>query len=191
MRNRRLLSAVNVKTAIALLGIMAISLAGAWAQDAERAKARALVDAAIKMTDSDQAVKLLWQASDIDPTLNDAYVYLGLYYNSRGDFAKVAEVYKKLIKYQPRQLSAYLNVGEAYMSFSPPKYDEALTYYKKAYELDPNSSFAALRLGEILAQQGNRADAIRYLKQAGADTAKNPAIASEAQKILNQVSGAP
>ena len=190
MRNRRLLSAVNVKTAIALLGIMAISLAGARAQDAERAKARALVDAAIKMTDSDQAVKLLWQASDIDPTLNDAYVYLGLYYNSRGDFAKVAEVYKKLIKYQPRQLSAYLNVGEAYMSFSPPKYDEALTYYKKAYELDPNSSFAALRLGEILAQQGNRADAIRYLKQASADTVKNPAIASEAQKILNQVGGA-
>ena len=188
MRNRRLLSAV--KTAIALLGIMTISLASAQAQDAERAKARALVDAAIKMTDSDQAVKLLWQASDIDPTLNDAYVYLGLYYNSRGDFAKVAEVYKKLIKYQPRQLSAYLNVGEAYMSFSPPKYDEALTYYKKAYELDSNSSFAALRLGEILAQQGNRADAIRYLKQASADTAKNPAIASEAQKILNQIGGA-
>lgn len=190
MQNRRLLSAVKVKTVIALLGIMAISLAGARAQDGERAKARALVDAAIKMTDSDQAVKLLWQASDIDPTLNDAYVYLGLYYNSRGDFAKVAEVYKKLIKYQPRELSAYLNVGEAYMSFSPPKYDDALTYYKKAYELDPGSSFAALRLGEILAQQGNRADAIRYLKQAGADTAKNPAIASEAQKILNQIGGA-
>lgn len=187
MPNRRLLAAVT--TAIALVGIMTVGLAGARAQDAERAKARALVDAAIKMTDSDQAVKLLWQATDIDPTFNDAYVYLGLYYNSRENFAKVAEVYQKLIKYQPRELSAYLNIGEAYMSFSPPKYDEALTYYKKAYELDPNSSFAALRLGEILAQKGNRADAIRYLKQAGADTAKNPTIASEAQKILNQIGG--
>ena len=176
--------------ALVLIGVVMLNCATAQAQDSERVKARALVDAAIKMTDSDKAVKLLWQATDIDPTLSDSYVYLGLYYYSRQDFDKVAEVYKKLIKYQPHELSGYLNVGEAYMSFSPPKYEEALTYYKKAYELDPSSSFAALRLGEILAQKGNRSDAIRYLKQASADTAKNPTIASEAQKILSQMGGA-
>src|SRR5215472_12643398 len=104
--------------------------------DASRAKARSLTDAAIQLTDSTQALKMLWQATEIDPTFNEAYIYLGLYYNSREDFPKVVEVYKKFTKYQPHEASAYLNIGEAYMSFNPPRYDDALTYYRKAYEID-------------------------------------------------------
>ncbi|MGH7863430.1 MAG: tetratricopeptide repeat protein [Candidatus Binataceae bacterium] len=150
-------------------------------------KARALADAAIKMTNSDQAVTLLWQATEIDPTLDDPYIYLGLYYNSRSDFPNVVKVYKKLVKYQPNNTSAYLNIGEAYMSSSPSQPDDAISYYRKAYEVDPNSSFAALRIGEVLARKGNRNDAVKFLKQASADSAKNPTIASEAQKALHQL----
>ncbi len=159
----------------------------ARAQDANAAKARARVDAAIKMSDSDAAVKLLWQATDIDPTLDDAYVYLGLYYNSRSDFTNVVKVYQKLVKYQPNQVSAYLNIGEAYMSFSPPRTDDALAYYRKAYELDPKNTFAALRIGELLAQNGRRDDALKYLRLALGDSAKNPNVASEAEKTLKQM----
>ncbi len=158
-----------------------------FAQTPNTDKARALVDAAIKMTDSEKAVKLLWQATDIDPTFEDAYVYLGLYYNSRQDFADVVKVYQKLVKYEPKLVSAYLNIGEAYMSFSPAKTKEALPYYRKAYELDRTSSFAALRIGEIMAQQGSRDEAIRYLKQACSDREKNPNIAAEAEKVLSQI----
>jgi tetratricopeptide (TPR) repeat protein len=159
----------------------------ARAQDATAAKARALVDAAIKMSDSDAAVKLLWQATDIDPADEDAYVYLGLYYNSRSDFTNVVKVYQKLVKYQPKQVSAYLNIGEAYMSFSPPKTDDALVYYRKAYEIDPKNTFAALRIGQLLAQTGQRDDALKYLKIALGDSAKHPTVASEAEKTLKQM----
>lgn len=107
------------------------------------AKAQALVQTAINLTDSDRALKLLWQATDIDPQLQDPYIYLGLYYNSRSDFDKVIQVYQKLVKYQPKESSAYLNIGEAYMSFSPPRTGDALVYYHKALDLDPSSSFAA------------------------------------------------
>ena len=69
------------------------------------------------------------------------------------------------------------------MSFSPPKTKEALPYYRKAYELDSHSSMAALRMGEILAQEGDRDSAIRYLHQAAGD----PNYASEAHKILTQM----
>jgi tetratricopeptide (TPR) repeat protein len=165
---------------------LALSAGSARSDDANRGKALALVDAAIKMTDSQQAVKLLWQASDIDPTLTEPYIYLGLYYNSKQDFEKLADVYKRLVKYQPREVSGYLNVGEAYMSFSPPKQEEALTWYRKAYQIDPNNSFAALRIGEILAQLGSRDEAIRYLRQASNDS-KNPPQANEAQKLLRQL----
>ena len=159
----------------------------ARAQEANAAKARGLVDAAIKMTDSDAAVKLLWQATEIDPTLDDAYVYLGVYYNSRSDFANVVKVYQKLIKYQPNQVSAYLNIGEAYMSFSPTKTDEALIYYRKGYALEPRNTFAALRIGELLAQTGQRDEALKYLRIALADSARNPTVASEAEKALDQM----
>jgi tetratricopeptide (TPR) repeat protein len=173
--------------------VVAVSIAIAFhpatvrGQDSNSAKARALVDAAIKMTDSNAAVKLLWQATDIDPTLDDAYVYLGLYYNSRSDFANVVKVYQKLVKYEPHQTSAYLNIGEAYMSFTPPRPDDALVYYRKAYEVDPKNTFAALRIGQLLAQTGKRDDAMRYLKIALGDSAKNPTVSAEAEKTLRQM----
>ena len=161
--------------------------AAAYAANSNTVKAHALVDAAINMSDSDRAVKLLWQATDLDPTLGEAYIYLGLYYNSRSQFDKVVGVYQKLVKYQPKEISAYLNIGEAYMSFTPPKFDLALPYYHKAFELEPGNSFAALRIGEIYAQQGNRGEAVRYLKLASGDKSKNPNIASEADQLLRQM----
>jgi hypothetical protein len=42
---------------------------------------------------------------------------------------------------------------------------------------------AALRMGEIMAQQGDREQAIRYLHQASSD----PTYAGEARKILTQM----
>jgi tetratricopeptide (TPR) repeat protein len=171
-----------------LVGLLAMGLATtARADEANAAKARSLVEAAINMTDSQQAVKLLWQASDIDPTLEDPYVYLGLYYNSRSQFDQVVSVYKKLIKYEPNSLSAYLNIGEAYMSFTPPKAADALPYYQKAYQLDSTSAFATLRLGEVYAQMGNREQAAHYLNQAMSNSAKNPAVAAEARKVLGDM----
>jgi tetratricopeptide (TPR) repeat protein len=151
------------------------------------AKARALVDAAINMTDSNRAVNLLWQATDLDPKLEEAYVYLALYYNSRSQFDRVVQVYQKLVKYRPEETSAWMNIGEAYMSYSPPRFDAALPYYQKALELDHASCFAALRIGEIYAEQNNRAEAERYLRLPGCDRAKNAELAQQADRILHQI----
>ncbi len=156
------------------------------AQDTNAAKARALTDAAIKMTDSSKAVKLLWQATDIDPTLDEPYIYLGLYYQAKEDPADLVKVYQKLIKYRPTLVTGYLNVGEAYMQFQPPKTAEALPFYMKARELDPTSAFAALRIGEIKAQQGDRAEAIHYLCLARSDK-KNSNVPIEADKMLREM----
>ena len=185
MRDRTALKSLTLVAAL-LLALASFPFS-AHAQDSNASKARALVDAAIKMSDSDAAVKLLWQATDIAPADEDAYVYLGLYYNSRSDFTNVVKVYQKLVKYQPKQVSAYLNIGEAYMSFSPPKTDDALVYYRKAYEVDPKNTFAALRIGQLLAQTGQHDEALKFLKIALGDSAKNPTIASEAEKTLKQM----
>jgi len=168
-----------------LLLTMALPLSMALAQD-NTIKARALVNSAIQMTNSDEAVKLLWQATDLDPTLEDPYVYLGVYYNSRSDFASMVKVYQKLVKYRPNEVSAYLNIGEAYMSFTPPRTQDALVYYQKAYALDPKNSWTALRIGEIYARNGNREEATKYLKEALADT-KAPAASAEAEKLLREM----
>jgi tetratricopeptide (TPR) repeat protein len=161
--------------------------APSYGGDSSEARARALVDAAINLTDSERAVKLLWQATEIDPTFAEAYIYLALYYNSRSNFDKVVDVYRKLVKFQPKEVSAYLNIGEAYMSFTPPRLEDALPCYRKALELDPTSSFAALRLGEIYAQQGNRGEAVKFLRLASGDRVKNPDVAAQADKFLRDM----
>jgi tetratricopeptide (TPR) repeat protein len=168
-------------------GAPANTIAPSYGDDSKEARARALVAAAINLTDSERAVKLLWQATEIDPTFAEAYIYLALYYNSRSNFGKVVEVYQRLVKFQPKEVTAYLNIGEAYMSFVPPRMADAQPYYRKALELDPSSSFAALRLGEIYAQQGNRSEAVRYLRLASGDRTKNPAIAAQADKFLHDM----
>jgi tetratricopeptide (TPR) repeat protein len=150
-------------------------------------KARALVAAAINMTDSNRAVALLWQATDLDPRYEESYVYLGLYYNSRSQFDRVVQVYQKLVKYHPNETSAWLNIGEAYLSFSPPRYEDALPYYQKAFQLDSSSSIAALRIGMIYAEENNRTEALRYLRVAAGDRTKNPEIAEQADKIMRQI----
>ncbi len=75
------------------------------------------------------------------------------------------------------------------MSFNPPRFNEALPYYKKAYELDSHSAFAALRIGQILARNGDREGATRYLKQASADASSNPTVAAEASRTLHEMAG--
>ena len=59
--------------------------------------------------------------------------------------------------------------------------------YRKALGIDSTSSFAALRLGQIYAQQGNRSEAVKLLRQASADRTKNPAIAAQADKFLRDM----
>jgi tetratricopeptide (TPR) repeat protein len=149
------------------------------------AKARALVEAAINMTDSNRAVGLLWQATDLDPTLEEPYVYLGLFYNSRSQFDRVVQVYQKLVKYHPKETSAWLNIGEAYMSYTPPRFEAALPFFQKGLELDPGSCFAAFRIGEIYAQESSHEGA-RYLRQAS-QCSNNPEIAEQARHIIAQM----
>jgi tetratricopeptide (TPR) repeat protein len=180
-------SAPTTATAPASSSSPANPAAPSYGGDSAEARARALVQAAINLTDSERAVKLLWQATEIDPTFPEAYIYLALYYNSRSNFGEVVDVYQKLIKFQPKEVTAYLNIGEAYMSFVPPRLEDAQPYYRKALELDPTSSFAALRLGEIYAQQGNRSEAVKYLRLASGDRTKNPAIAAQAEKFLRDM----
>jgi tetratricopeptide (TPR) repeat protein len=166
-----------------------ISDAASYGTGSNSVKAHELVAAAINMTDSERAVNLLWQATEIDPSLDEPYMYLALYYNSRSQFDRVVQVYQKLLKYQPGEATAYINIGEAYMSFSPPKFDSALPYYLRALQIEPRNSFAALRIGEVYAQKGDpyRGQALRYLNLARSDRSKNPTAAAEADKILHEM----
>jgi tetratricopeptide (TPR) repeat protein len=203
MRKRVRLTLIPVMTALAAVAaaqpltaaptpatsLPSVSDATSYAAGANGVKAHELVTAAINMTDSERAVKLLWQATEVDPTLDEPYMYLALYYNSRSQFDKVVEVYQKLLRYQPKEATAYINIGEAFMSFSPPKFDSALPNYLKALQLEPGNSFAALRIGEVYAQKGDpyRGEALRYLNLARSDRSKNPTAAAEADKILHQL----
>jgi tetratricopeptide (TPR) repeat protein len=177
-----------------LLGLLSgpFQTLGGTASDPAQEEAKELVNRATHTKDSDQAVQLLWRATDLNPSLIDSYVYLGNYYYNRNDYSNIVRVFKKLLKYHPTLVAANLNLGEAYMSFTPPQFADALKYYRRAYELDPHSQFAALRIGQILAQQGRREEAVSFLKRAASpatasdpnDQAQGPDIHSEAKQML-------
>jgi len=176
----------------AAVRLMAVTALGLWlllpyvtcgAGELERQRAQTLVDTAVKLTDSKQAVKL--EATEMDPSFEQSYVYLGLFYQSREQFSEEARVYKKLAKNR-FWAAAYSNVAEADLGLTPPNYDEALEYFKRAYAMDRHSSRVAFRIGQILAIKGDRDEATRFLKQASEDT-KDTETASEARKALQQI----
>ena len=71
-------------------------------------------------------------------------------------------------------------------------FDSIAGYSGDAFTLvtggEPKNTFAALRIGQVLAQSPNqRDDALKFLKIALGDSAKNPTVASEAEKTLKQM----
>ena len=72
------------------------------------------------------------------------------------------------------------------MSFSPPKTDEALIYYRKGYALEPRTLSPRSESGNYSRRPASvtkRQD----LRIALADSARNPTVASEAEKALKQM----
>ena len=96
-------------------------------------------------------------------------------------------------------LSLIINTDVGHILYLARQYDQAITAYRKALELDPNFSTAHLRLGEAYTQQGRYEEALAELQQ-GRRLYRDPAFIialgytyavsghrGEAQKALAEV----
>lgn len=85
-------------------------------------------------------------------------------YAKIGQPEKAEQLFQKVINENPKDANSY----DLYASYleSEGRYDEALVNYKKAYQLDPEDSGVAFRLGNVYFERRRYNEAVKYLKKA-------------------------
>lgn len=85
-------------------------------------------------------------------------------YAKTGESQKAEKIFTDIIKEAPRDANSYDLY--AYFLESEGRYNEALENYKKAYQLDPNNSGIAFRLGNTYFELGRYREAVEFFKKA-------------------------
>ena len=85
-------------------------------------------------------------------------------YAKTGESQKAEKIFTDIIKESPRDANSYDLY--AYFLESEGRYNEALENYKKAYQLDPDNSGIAFRLGNTYFEMERYREAIEFFKKA-------------------------
>ncbi len=85
-------------------------------------------------------------------------------YAKTGESQKAEKIFTDIIKESPKDANSYDLY--AYFLESENRYDEALENYKKAYQLNPDNSGVAFRLGNTYFKLGRYSEAVKFLKKA-------------------------
>jgi rhomboid protease GluP len=83
----------------------------------------------------DEAVSELKQALAQDPTMTDAYFFLGGAYFNQGNYQLAAEAYGSALALAPDDPSTHWNLASTYLKLG--RYDEAQTHYEIYRQLNP------------------------------------------------------
>jgi len=132
--------------------------------------------------DTEQALKLLLKAVEVDSGNIAGLSQLGYIYMDRKEYPKAIETYLKVTELAPRQPDTFFNLGYAYTITK--NYQQAKTMYGRVVELRPAFTDEALfNLAVIHEKLGERDRCLKNLEQA---VALNPGNKS-AQKYLHQL----
>lgn len=128
--------------------------------------------AATKLKQNDEAIGYYKKAIEIDPQSHIPYNGIGeVYRDNIKDMAESMNWYQKTLSINAMERKA--NFGMGYCLNSTGKYNEAITYLKKAIEKEPDYVAAHVELGYSLYKTGMNTDAISYLNKAIALNPKN------------------
>ncbi len=122
-----------------------------------------------------EAEKALTTALHYSPNDSVGYLWLGQLYAQMGDSPKLRgqaeQCFLSAIARDPKMQDAYLGLGQLYQRSS--NYSAAVTYFRKAFELDNSDSQALLAEGQCLVQLGRKAEGQQMIAGAQAlETAK-------------------
>jgi len=119
----------------------------------------------------DEGLDLMRKAAKLDPQQSEFDYNLGLL--AGGDEAVAA--FRRAVAGRPNFVLAWFHLGEAQAG------DDAIAAYRRTLEIDPRFTRAYLALARALTAQGNRAEAMRYLRH-GVRVAARPEEVREALK---------
>ncbi|CAM4208208.1 tetratricopeptide repeat protein [Gillisia limnaea] len=147
-------------------GEIAKNIALIYIQQGEDDKAIAAIDAAKAANPGD--ISLLQSEADM--------------YYRMGDKAKYKELMEGIIESDPNNPTLYYNLGVT--SFEIGDIDTAISYYKKALELDPELADARLNIAAaILSREGSIVEEMNSLGMSKADTQKYDELSEKRSQI--------
>ena len=98
------------------------------------------------------------------PDCLDAVRMLGMVAQRRGDHAKAADCFRKVLAVFPQDDELHVGLGIALFELAEP--EQALTHLRHACALAPNSALAWFNLGEALGRHAHSQDAVAALRRA-------------------------
>lgn len=110
-----------------------------------------------------QAIECFKKVIEIDPNYEKVWLHMGYCYDGNYNSDKAMECYRKAIDSDPKDYEAYYNLGNQYLDLSDPfiddepygDYEQAIKYYEKAIEIEPDFSFAWNNMGFCYGKLGN------------------------------------
>lgn len=120
----------------------------------------------------DQAIQLLEEATQVDPTRDILWASLAESYVAAGKTDQAIEAYQKAISIAPTKGDYHNNLGQAYLKAN--KVEEAIGEYNKAAELDPtHAGTYYFNLGAVLTNKNKLDEAnVAFDKAIAADPNK-------------------
>ncbi len=119
---------------------------------------------AAKHGKSEQAVKLLREAIETDPSLTPALTNLGVQLQLAGKSQEAEQMLRRAVAQDPADYSARFNLG--ILLFQASRYSEAEPVFKEAALIDPTSPMAKLYLGRSALALGLGKTALENLQSA-------------------------
>jgi tetratricopeptide (TPR) repeat protein len=112
----------------------------------------------------DDAINYIQKAITADSTRLEGYNTLGyLYLQYSKDPQKAIAVFKQMVNVKPDNANSYDSLGDGY--FHAKIYDEALSSYKKALEINPTFFPSMFNLGRVYDTMNNKQDAVKWYKK--------------------------
>jgi len=106
----------------------------------------------LAMGENETALEAAIQANELDITMLEGYLVLGMAYRANGEMEKAVETLEVYVQYKPDSAEAFTVLGAAY--FNNGDDETALESLQQALRLDRTSSEAYYWLGELYLQTG-------------------------------------
>ncbi len=123
-----------------------------------------LGEALVQKNAVDQAVVCFRQALELDPKDHELQFRLGKSLGNQGLTEEAVECFCRAIKLNPNYTSAYISLR--YTKLEPKQRDRLIDFYQQILIDHPQQPDALANLADLLAAQGNIAEAIAFSRQA-------------------------
>jgi tetratricopeptide (TPR) repeat protein len=109
----------------------------------------------------DEAVRLLLDAQEQEPSLPHTWFNLGIYHKRRGDVSRAIQQFEGMIARAPAEAIGHYQLGALYRQAN--RNAEAQAQFERAAELDPQLAAAPFQLYNLERVTGNNVEASRSL----------------------------